>query len=58
MEEGWMGEGAGMGDAKKAVIPDKARRAADPGPPEALSSGVGPGSARFALVRDDNRFGS
>jgi hypothetical protein len=37
----------------KVVIPDK--RSADPGPPEARRSGVGPGSSRCALVRDDNR---
>ncbi len=43
--------GEGSRVAKTAVIPDK--RSADPGPPETLSSGVGPGSSRFALVRDD-----
>ncbi|WP_419318934.1 class I SAM-dependent methyltransferase [Caulobacter sp. ErkDOM-E] len=46
--------GGGNRAAKTAVIPDK--RSADSGPPETLSSGVGPGSSRFALVRDDNRF--
>ncbi|ALL12202.1 class I SAM-dependent methyltransferase [Caulobacter henricii] len=40
--------------AHTAVIPDK--RSADPGPTEVLSSGVGPGSVRDALVRDDSRF--
>jgi hypothetical protein len=39
---------------ERVVIPDKAHRAADPGPPEAPRSRVGPGSSRCALVRDDN----
>jgi len=50
--------GGGVRAAKTAVIPDK--RSADPGPPEALSSGDGPGSSRFAPGsrpgRDDTRF--
>jgi hypothetical protein len=36
------------------MLSSRTQRSGDPGPPEARRSGVGPGSARYALVRDDN----